>query len=111
MKRLPGNPDIVFPKWKVAVFVDGAFWHGHSSKFSPGRLSEWWEEKILANQRRDRRANQELRRLGWRVVRLWDFEVRKDPSDQASRVMRALAARGCPPPPDSVPAARYRARR
>lgn len=110
-KRLPGNPDIVFPRWKVAVFVDGAFWHGHPSKFSPGRLPEWWEEKILANQERDRRADRDLRRLGWRVVRLWDFEVRKDPALQASRVVRALEARGCPPRLASAPAARSRASR
>jgi DNA mismatch endonuclease (patch repair protein) len=92
-KELPGKPDVVFRRWRVAVFVDGAFWHGHPSKFSPGRLPKWWEKKILANQARDRRADAELRRLGWRVVRIWDIEVRKNVSKAAARVDRAVLLR------------------
>ena len=88
--RLPGKPDLAFGRWKVAVFVDGAFWHGHSSKFSPGRLSPSWETKIKANQERDHRVDRQLAAMGWCVVRLWDFEVGKDAVVQAERVRAAL---------------------
>jgi DNA mismatch endonuclease (patch repair protein) len=94
--RLPGRPDLAFGRWKLAVFVDGAFWHGHSSKFSPGRLSPEWEKKIRANMERDRRADEQLASMGWRVVRLWDFEVRKDAVGQAERVRAALGEHGYP---------------
>jgi DNA mismatch endonuclease (patch repair protein) len=79
----------------VAVFVDGAFWHGHPSRHRPGRSGAYWDEKIAANVRRDRQADDELRALGWDVVRLWDFEVGKDLDGSVQRVMKALA--GAPP--------------
>jgi len=93
-KNLPGKPDVIFPRWGVVVFVDGAFWHGHPSKFSPGRLPKAWEQKIAANMSRDSRVDSELRALGWRVLRVWDFEIRKNPLEQAEKVRRALARRG-----------------
>jgi DNA mismatch endonuclease (patch repair protein) len=92
-KRLPGKPDLVFRRGHVAVFVDGAFWHGHPSKFSPGRLPKRWEKKILVNQARDRRVDAELKRLGWRVVRIWDIALRKNASEVALKVERILLAR------------------
>lgn len=92
-KGLPGKPDLVFRTGRLVVFVDGAFWHGHPSKFSPGRLPNWWERKILLNQARDRRVDAELKRLGWRVVRIWDIALRKDASREAQRVERVLLAR------------------
>lgn len=97
-KDLPGKPDIAFGRHRLAVFVDGAFWHGHSSKFSPGRLPPEWEKKIAANRERDRRAETELGALGWSILRIWDFEVRKDPLRQAERVALTLATRCYPPP-------------
>lgn len=97
LSTLPGRPDLAFKRWRVAVFVDGAFWHGHPSKFSPGRLPPWWERKILANRARDRRADGRLRRLGWRVLRLWDVDIRKRLDTQTARVLRTLAARGYRP--------------
>ncbi len=96
-KDLPGKPDLVFRLYRVAIFVDGAFWHGHPYKFSPGRLPEWWERKILANQARDRRVDGELRALGWRVLRIWDIDVRKRLLAQAVKVLHALSARGYRP--------------
>lgn len=91
-KDLPGRPDIVFRKLRIAIFVDGAFWHGHPYKFSPGRLSPDWEEKILSNRRRDRRVNAALKKQGWRVVRLWDLDLRRRPEKQISRVVALLSA-------------------
>ena len=92
-KHCPGKPDLVFRRGRVVVFVDGGFWHGHPSKFSPGRLPKWWEKKILGNQARDRRVDAELKRLGWRVVRIWDVDLRKDASKVASKVERVILAR------------------
>ena len=73
-----GKPDFVFPKTKVAVFVDGCFWHGcpkHSSM--PRNNRPFWRKKLAANKARDRLVNRTLRRAGWRVVRIWEHELAK----------------------------------
>jgi DNA mismatch endonuclease (patch repair protein) len=88
---LPGKPDIAFGRARLAIFVDGGFWHGHPSKYWPGRSGEYWDEKIARNQSRDRRVDGELTAMGWRSLRLWDFEVERDPRASAERVMNALA--------------------
>lgn len=91
-KNVPGKPDIAFGRSKLAVFVDGAFWHGHPSKYWPGRTSEYWDRKIARNKARDQRVDRELQSKGWRVLRLWDFEVERDPQGSAERVLTALRA-------------------
>lgn len=91
-KRAPGRPDVAWPARRVAVFVDGAFWHGHPSRHRPGRSGAYWDEKIAANVERDRRVDSELRSRGWRVVRLWDFEVRRDVGAAVERVLAELRA-------------------
>jgi DNA mismatch endonuclease (patch repair protein) len=77
-RRLPGKPDVVWIGRRVAVFVDGAFWHGHPDYYR-GQSGTFWDEKIAGNRARDRRVDDELVEAGWRVVRLWDFEVERDP--------------------------------
>lgn len=79
---LPGSPDIVLPRYRVAIFVDGCFWHGHSCRAGrlPASRVEYWTQKISANQERDRRQTRELRRLGWTVVRVWSCELRNLPA-------------------------------
>lgn len=70
------RPDFVFPKLRVAVFVDGCFWHGcpeHATK--PRNNAAFWRKKLAANRERDQRVNRELRRIGWRVLRLWGHEL------------------------------------
>lgn len=89
----PGRPDIAWPTLRVAVFVDGAFWHGHSSRFRPGRSGTYWDEKIAANVARDRRVNAELKALGWEVLRFWDFEVSKETADTVETVKAVLRER------------------
>lgn len=72
------RPDFVFPKLRIAVFVDGCFWHGcpeHATK--PRNNAAFWRKKLAGNRERDRRVNCELRRLGWRVLRLWEHELTK----------------------------------
>lgn len=68
--------DIVFPRAKLCIFIDGCFWHGCPKHFRvPASNSAWWAEKIEANRVRDRRNDQLLKRGGWRVIRLWEHEV------------------------------------
>jgi DNA mismatch endonuclease (patch repair protein) len=87
----PGTPDLAWPRRKVAVFVDGAFWHGHPSRHKPGRSGEYWDTKIAGNVARDRRVDGELRASGWTVVRVWDFDVRKNLEAVVRRITDALS--------------------
>ena len=74
--KLPGRPDFVFNRRKVVVFVDGDFWHGNPKKFRiPKSNCEYWEKKIAGNRKRDVEVSRELKRLGWRVVRLWESSL------------------------------------
>lgn len=93
--RLPGKPDFAWPKEKVAVFVDGCFWHGHDcgKNVTPRTNASAWREKIERNQRRDRRVTRQLRRAGWSVVRVWECRLRKQPEACMRRVERALRKR------------------
>lgn len=92
--RLPGRPDVAFTRWKVAVFVDGAYWHGHPDHFNPATASEYWRSKIAGNQARDAKATSELRASGWRVLRFWDFEVLADVEGVAQQVIQTLNSAG-----------------
>lgn len=91
-RDLPGRPDFVFREAQVAVFVDGDFWHGWRFPLWRDKLSEKWEAKIDGNRRRDVRNHCRLRRMGWKVVRLWEHQVERDPAGCISRVVRTLAA-------------------
>lgn len=91
-RNLPGKPDIAFGKLKLAVFVDGAFWHGHPTKYWKGRSGPYWDKKIARNVERDHVANEQLASLGWAVLRLWDFEVEKNPEAAARVVLNNLAS-------------------
>lgn len=89
-RDLPGKPDLSFTRGRLAVFVDGAFWHGHPSKYWRGRSGGYWDGKIERNIERDRRANRQLAAERWNVVRIWDFEVESDPVAAARKVLEAL---------------------
>jgi DNA mismatch endonuclease (patch repair protein) len=74
--QMTGSPDFVFSKAKLAVFVDGCFWHGHKCrKLWPQTNADFWLSKITNNRARDSRVNRELRNAGWRVVRFWECEL------------------------------------
>lgn len=76
---LPGKPDIVFPKQKIAIFVDGCFWHGcpiHGH--IPKSREEYWEPKIERNKKRDIESNAKLSEMDWHVMRVWEHSLRKD---------------------------------
>ena len=79
VRKLPGTPDIVLPKYKTVVFVNGCFWHGHNGcKYFrlPKSNVEFWKEKIERNIERDKESMQALFDLGWKVVRVWECELR-----------------------------------
>jgi DNA mismatch endonuclease (patch repair protein) len=87
-----GKPDFAWPGRKVAVFVDGCFWHGCVCKTLPRTNREFWRNKIENNQRRDQRVSRSLRRDGWTVIRVKECAVRK-PSSLA-RIVAAVARAG-----------------
>src|SRR6266540_5567370 len=92
--QLPGKPDAAYTRWRVAVFVDGAYWHGHPDHYTFGRLGQYWDDKIRRTQQRDREQQQALQELGYTVVRFWDFEVLQDADGCAKVVAAALARAG-----------------
>jgi DNA mismatch endonuclease (patch repair protein) len=89
--RLPGRPDFVFPKQRVVVFVDGCFWHGCPVHYSePATATEFWSAKIAGNRRRDRRVSRQLRKKGWKVLRLWEHALIHDHQVRAMAKIKAL---------------------
>lgn len=94
VRTLPGRPDLVFSGPKVAVFVDGDFWHGWKFSQWKEKLGPYWREKIEGNKRRDARNFRQLRQGGWTVIRLWEHEIEADPGTCADRVERAVRAFG-----------------
>ena len=79
-KRLPGKPDIVLPKYKTVIFVNGCFWHKHEGcKYFvwPKSNSEFWKEKIESNIVRDKKQYEELKNAGWHVIIVWECELKK----------------------------------
>lgn len=93
-KDLPGRPDIVFPGRRLAVFVNGCFWHGHRCPIGhvPKSNSEFWRKKIQANRSRDARNIRKLRSLGWDVTIVWEccLQSQKRATDTYSRVEKIL---------------------
>jgi DNA mismatch endonuclease, patch repair protein len=77
-KQLPGKPDIVMPKWRVVIFVHGCFWHWHGCPLSklPTSNTDFWQQKLTANQRRDEQVKQELVKQGWRTATVWECATR-----------------------------------
>ena len=78
VRSLPGNPDIVLPKYKTVVFINGCFWHGHDGCKNfrmPKSNVDFWQNKITNNKNRDIINEKKLRELGWRVIRIWECEI------------------------------------
>lgn len=80
-KRLPGSPDIVLPKYKTVIFINGCFWHGHRDcKYFvwPKSNVEFWRNKIYSNIERDIKKTKQLTKLGWKVIIVWECELKND---------------------------------
>ena len=81
---LPGKPDIVLPKYKAVIFVNGCFWHGHEGCryfVWPKNNAEFWKEKITGNIQRDKHNHQLLANQGWRVIEIWECQLMKSVVD------------------------------
>lgn len=87
--RLPGRPDVVFPKERIAIFVHGCFWHGCAtcSLPRPRQNAQFWAAKLAANTARDAVAVERLRELGWDVIKVWEHEIRQDADRTATAVV------------------------
>lgn len=98
---LPGNPDIVLPKYRTAIFVHGCFWHQHPDcrkATVPKNNSGFWKAKLERNVERDSERQRELIKSGWRVLVLWECEIKGSPSTCAEHTARFLQGR---PEPDA----------
>ncbi len=86
-----GNPDFVFDRECVIVFVDGCFWHGcKTCRNIPSTNRKFWKEKIEGNKRRDKAVTRKLRRSGWAVIRFWEHQVRREPQVCIEKIQRTL---------------------
>ena len=90
VKTLPGKPDIVLPKYKTIIFVNGCFWHGHNCKKGklPSSNTDFWKEKISNNKSRDDKNSDLLVKLGWKVIIIWQCEISK--IDNRTKILNKL---------------------
>ena len=90
LKDLPGKPDIVFTKARVAVFLDGDFWHGYRFSTWQDTVSPFWKAKIAKTIERDRKYDRQLQDRGWTVLRLWQHEIEQDFETSISYITSAV---------------------
>ncbi len=93
-KALPGTPDIAITKYRIAIFVDGDFWHARGHEEKPGEQIQtnvsFWSKKLKRNIERDKEVNQALLEIGWLVLRYWDSDVKKDCNACVEDIMQYL---------------------
>lgn len=99
--KLIGTPDVTIPRAKIAVFCDGDFWHGRDwarlrRALQRRHNADYWVAKILRNRRRDREVSQELARMGWHVLRLWETDILKNPVGAAEIIRDLIDLRSHP---------------
>lgn len=91
-KKILGTPDIAFPRKKIAIFIDGDFWHGRRFLKEKKRLpKKYWQEKIKSNILRDNRIRKKLKRQGWDILRVWESEIKQKPNIVMDRIFNFLA--------------------
>lgn len=92
-RKLPGSPDLVLPKYKVAIFVHGCFWHRHQGcryATTPASNAERWKLKFDTNTERDARKENMLRAAGWRVIVVWECELKRAPTERLDRLVSEI---------------------
>lgn len=93
-KELPGKPDIVFTKKKIAIFIHGCYWHGHNCNSRYAHISKsntnYWNTKIQRNQERDKRNIEQLERDGWKVIVLWECEIKDNFEEKSKYILSFL---------------------
>ena len=89
--KLKGRPDIVFPSYGIAVFIDGCFWHGCSKHCRmPLSNTQYWKQKIADNKKRDKKNSRQLKKAGWMVIRVWEHSVKKDLQKVVEKIINHL---------------------
>ncbi len=92
-KGAPGRPDVAFVRWKIAIFIDGDFWHGYDwehKRLAIKSNRDYWIPKIERNMQRDREVDALLEAAGWQVLRIWEHEVKKDFGAALYRALRFI---------------------
>lgn len=93
-KELPGKPDIVFTKKKIAIFIHGCYWHGHNCNSRYAHVSksntDYWNTKIQRNQERDKRNIEQLEKDGWKVIVLWECEIKENFEEKSKYILSFL---------------------
>lgn len=93
VKTIIGKPDIVFRRKKVAVFIDSDFWHGHPQRFiMPKTNTEYWEKKIARNKKRDKEVTEQLQKDGWKVIRLWEYDIKHNLENCINIILKEIEA-------------------
>ena len=90
LNELPGKPDVVFTKAKVAVFIDGDFWHGYRFSTWEQKVSDFWKKKISKNRERDKKNHKKLKEIGWTVIRLWQHDLKRDFDGSIDKIVSAV---------------------
>jgi DNA mismatch endonuclease, patch repair protein len=89
--NITGKPDIVFRRKKVAVFVDSDFWHGHPKRcIMPKTNSNYWKKKIEGNRKRDKLVNSKLKSDGWKVIRIWEYDIKHNLEKSLNKILYAI---------------------
>jgi DNA mismatch endonuclease (patch repair protein) len=94
VSSLPGRPDIVLPKYRTAIFVNGCFWHRHpgcSKSYTPSSRTEFWTAKFEATIARDAKKSAELQKQGWNVLTVWECELLQSPASVLDRITTSVA--------------------
>lgn len=93
-RKLPGTPDIAITKYKIAIFVDGDFWHARGHEQAPGEQvgtnKEFWQKKLTRNVERDKEVNDQITQKGWLVLRFWETDIKKDLNSILDEIMKYL---------------------
>lgn len=92
-KRYPGTPDIVFPKYKTAVFINGCFWHRHNDckyAYTPKSRTEFWQVKFQRNVENDEKNHKLLEEMGWKVIVIWECEIKQDFNATIDRIVNSI---------------------
>lgn len=92
IRNLPGTPDIVILEKKLAIFIDGDFWHGREFKRRSRNYNDYWTKKIKRNMERDKENVRDLKKAGWKVIRFWGSEIVKDCDKITRRIKKRLGA-------------------
>jgi len=94
VKKIYGKPDIVFRRKKIAIFIDSDFWHGHPQRFiMPKTNLDYWKKKLKRNKDRDILVNQKLTEMGWHVIRIWEYDIKKNLEDCVQNIIQTYESR------------------